>query len=100
MPKLSVVVPHQLSEAEAAARLQNRFHELRAQHGHQVNDFDGQWHENHLRCSFSTMGVSVRAEVKVEPSQVTVDTELPLLAMMFKGVIEQQIRTELSQILA
>jgi hypothetical protein len=100
MPKLSVAVPHSLHEEEVAERLRNRFDELHEEHGHKVNDFDSQWEGNRLRCSFSTLGVNVRAEVTIEPSQVTIDTELPLVAMMFKGAIEKQIRSELGQVLA
>ena len=100
MAKLSVAVPHSLSKEEAAERLQNRFLQLREQHGNHVQDFQGQWEGDRLRCSFSTLGVNVRAAVTVEPSQVTIDTELPMLAMMFKGKIEQEIRSELGQVLA
>ena len=100
MPKLSVAVPHNLSKEEATERLQNRFQQLQEKHGEQVKDFQSEWDGHRLRCSFSTLGVNVRAAVTVEPSQVTIDTELPLLAMMFKGTIEQQIRSELGQVLS
>ncbi len=100
MPKLSVAVPHKLAEEEVVQRLQNRFDELKAEHGHQLQGFEGQWEGNRLSCTFSTLGINVRAEVTIEPSQVTIDTELPLMAMMFKGAIQQQIRNELDQVLA
>jgi putative polyhydroxyalkanoate system protein len=100
MPKLSVAVPHGLSKEEATERLQNRFSQLREKHGDQVHDFQSQWEGDRLQCSFSTLGVKVRAAVTVEPAQVTIDTELPMLAMMFKGSIEQQIRSELGEVLA
>jgi putative polyhydroxyalkanoate system protein len=100
MPKLSVSVPHNLTQQEATQRLQNRLQELQQQHGDRVQGLESQWDENRLKCSFSTMGVNVRAEITVEPSQVTIDTELPMIALMFKGLIEQQIRNELGQALA
>lgn len=100
MPKLSVAVPHALGKEEAAERLQSRFQQLRQQHAHQVQNFQGQWEGDRLQCSFSTLGVNVRAAVTVEPARVTIDTELPLMAMMFKGTIEQQIRSQLGQVLA
>jgi hypothetical protein len=95
-----VAVPHNLTEEEAALRLRSHFDKLQEQHGHQVQGFESEWEEKCLRCRFSTMGVNVKSTVTVEPSQVVIDTELPMIAMMFKGVIEQQIRSELSQALA
>ena len=100
MPKLSMAVPHSLPQEEATQRLRARFDELKEQHGHQLHDFEGEWNGGELKCRFKALGVHISGAVTVEPSQVKVDADLPLLAMMFKGTIEQQIRGELGSALA
>ncbi len=99
MPKILMAIPHNLTEEEAAHRLRTRFVELQEQHGHQLQDFEGEWNGNSLKYRFKAMGVPVGGAVNVEPSRVRVDAELPIIAMMFKGKIEQEIRNELGKVL-
>ena len=46
------------------------------------------------------MGMAVSGTLVVEDAEVTVETELPLAAALFKGLIQQQIREELQRVLA
>ncbi|NUQ65274.1 MAG: polyhydroxyalkanoic acid system family protein [Pirellulales bacterium] len=99
MPKFSMAIPHCLTEEEATQRLRTRFDELRQQHGHNLHEFHGEWNGGSLLYRFKAMGVQVSGAVNVEASQVRVDAELPMFAMMFKGKIEQEIRNELGNVL-
>ena len=53
-----------------------------------------------LEFAFKAMGMAVSGTVKVEESAVRLDAKIPMAAMMFKGMIEQQIRKELDGVLA
>jgi hypothetical protein len=100
MPKLTVTVPHALSEDQAVERLKDRFGDLRCRFGDRVADFEEQWDSNTLSYRFTTHGVKVQGTVAAADSNVTVTAELPLLAMPLKRTIENQIRGELEKILA
>ena len=45
------------------------------------------------------MGMSISGTVAVEPDRVKLDASLPFAAVMFKGMIEQQIRKEIDGLL-
>ena len=100
MPKLTVAVPHALSEDQAVERLKDRFGDLQRRFGDSVSDFEEEWDGNMLRYRFTALGVKVQGTVATADSNVTVTAELPLLAMPLKGTIETQIRGELEKILA
>ncbi len=100
MPKVTVTVPHALSEDQAVKRLKHRFGDLQRRFGDSVSDFEEQWDGNVLSYRFTTLGVKVQGTVAAADSNVTVTAELPLLAMPMKGTIENQIRGELEKILA
>jgi hypothetical protein len=55
---------------------------------------------NTATFEFKAMGFSVKGKVVVEPSEVKVDAQLPMAAALFKGTIEQQLRSELGKMLA
>ena len=50
--------------------------------------------------SFTTHGVTIKGNVAAEPEEVKVDASLPLVAVMFKSRIEEQLRSELGRVLA
>jgi hypothetical protein len=100
MPQISLSVPHQLAPDEALRRLQEKGEFLRETYAGQVTNFQQHWEGNLLSYAFTTMGFNVHGTVAVEPAEVKVITELPWLAMAFKGKIEKDIRTELEKLLA
>lgn len=99
MPKLSLAVPHALSQADAAARLKGLLARLKEKHGDKVSNLTEEWGENWGKFGFSAMGFSVKATATVETSQVKIDGEIPFAAMMFKGKIESEIRETLTRVL-
>ncbi|MBN1910175.1 MAG: polyhydroxyalkanoic acid system family protein [Pirellulales bacterium] len=100
MPKLSVTVPHQLAEEEAVRRLKSESDVVRAAFGDRVSELEEAWEGNTLTFGFRAMGMRVRGQVAVSPSDVQTTAEVPLAAMMFKGAIQQQIETRLGRLLA
>jgi len=100
MPKLSLSIPHNLGAEEAARRLKERFHTVKAEHGGQIKDLHEHWDGQTLRCRFHVFGMQVEGTVAAEASAVVVDAQLPLAATIFKGVIEKRVRDELGSLLA
>lgn len=100
MAKLAVAVPHELTQEEATKRLEEGLKAIKEQHGSQLQHFEEQRDGNTASFQFKAMGFSVSGKVVVEPSEVRVDAQLPMAAALFKGTIEQQLRSELGRMLA
>lgn len=99
MPSLTLAVPHALDQEQATQRLKDRFSQIKEKHAGQVSDLEERWNGDTLDFSFKTLGVQVKGTVTSGPSEVKVQTKLPLAAMMFKGTIEQQLGDELRSLL-
>lgn len=100
MPSLTMAVPHELGEAEAAQRLRGYFAKLKNRYADQVSNLEDTWEGNLLKFAFSTYGMNVQGKLEVSDSSVKVDSTVPFAAMMFKGKIESSVRSELDRILA
>lgn len=100
MPRLTMEASHALGQEEALRRLKEKFTVAKATYQGQFKDLHEEWRENTLSFSFRAAGMKVAGTVTVEASEVKLDTQLPLPAMMFKGMIRQRVREELSRLLA
>jgi len=100
MPKLFITVPHSLGQDDATERLREQFISAKDAYGEHVSNLKAQWDANVLNFRFTTFGATVKGSVTAEPSEVKVHANLPLMAAMFKGTIEQQIRDRLTKLLA
>ncbi|HZZ71874.1 MAG TPA: polyhydroxyalkanoic acid system family protein [Pirellulales bacterium] len=100
MPSMKLAIPHQLSQEEATARLKNFLTKVKEHYASQVSDLQENWTDNALDFGFTTYGFKVSGQLQVEPSEVVVNGQIPFAAMMFKGKIEQSIRSELAKLLA
>ena len=100
MPKLSIVVPHQLTEAEALSRIQGLLADMKRQYATYFTDLQESWSGNEGRFSVKAMGFNVSGTVAVEPSRVEINADLPFAATPFKGRIEQVIREQTERLLA
>ena len=99
MPKLAISVPHALGQEEAIRRLEEAFRSATETYRDQIHELDAQWNGNVMRYRFNAMGIAVSGSTTVEPSEVKVDANLPLMAVMFKGAIEKRLREELGKLL-
>jgi len=100
MPSLQLTFPHQLGQEEAVARLKNLLTRVQEKYQAQVSDLHQAWNGNTLAFSFSTYGFKVAGDVIVDPSEVRLDGQIPMAAMIFKGKIESAIRDQLAKELA
>lgn len=99
MASFQTVVPHQLGLAEARARLESVLPELAAGFGDHVSELVGTWQENELQYGFTAVGMKVSGRIVVEELAARVHCQLPFAAMLFRGRIEQEIRTHLAHAL-
>ena len=100
MPKMSIVVPHQLSQDEAMARIKNLLGEVKADYGDKVTDLHESWSGHRGEFAFKAMGFAVSGALDVKPGEVSLNGSLPLAATPFKSKIESTIRTRATQLLA
>lgn len=100
MPRFNMAVEHKLGQEEAVRRLKERGEFVERAMGEQVGDLKQQWEGNRLSFGFTAMGMRIEGTAQVEESRVELNTQLPLMAMMFKGAIEQRVRKELGDVLA
>ena len=100
MPKLTVGVPHELGQEQAVAKLKSEANQLQQAFSGQYSDYQETWEDHRLAFQFKTFGFNIKGSVEVEPSRVQVDVDLPIAAMMFKGMIEERIREKMIAMLS
>jgi putative polyhydroxyalkanoate system protein len=99
MPSVSVQVAHQLGQAGARAALENFMTANKDEVNQKITDLTQTWNGNILDYAFKTMGMKISGTLDVQPDSVKVVTQLPLAAMLFKGMVEQQMRENLTKLL-
>jgi putative polyhydroxyalkanoate system protein len=100
MPRIKMETEHSLGKEEAARRLKEKFGDVQEKYGSQVNNLKEKWVGHTFSFDFSTMGMAVRGGVEVCEKLVKLDVEIPLVAMIFKGTIENRIREEFGSLLS
>jgi hypothetical protein len=94
MPKINVVVHHDLPENVAAERIRSMIPTLKQQFSGMVTDLNETWTGKKGQFSFKVKGMDVNGEIEVKENKVIVDGEIPLLALPFKGRIEDTIKEQ------
>ena len=89
-------IPHNLGR-EAAS---NRLREQLPRFEDKVSDLEQQWQDHTVTFKFKAAGFPVSGTMAVEDAATNVDVNVPLAALLFKGMIEEGLRRELTTILA
>lgn len=100
MPNINVSVSYQIPQDEALTRIQTRIAQVKTQYGDKVSNLKENWSGYVGTFSGSARGFSVSGSLVVNPSVVTVEVGLPLVAFIYKGQIEEAIRSDLTTLLA
>ncbi len=100
MPKMSVRVPHQLTQEEAAARIKNLIGELKQKFENRIQNLQEAWNGNRGDFSFETMGFTLSGTFKVQASEIQMDGTLPIAALPFRGRIESAILEKAKELLS
>jgi putative polyhydroxyalkanoate system protein len=99
VPKIHFEIPHPLSAADAKEKLQRFVESLRARFQDNVSELEQSWNGDSLGFGFKTFGIKIAGTIEVADKLITVDGDLPLTAMMFKGKIESEMRQQLERLL-
>ena len=93
MPRLSMQIPHTLGREEAMRRIKEQLSKARDQ----ITDLQEQCQDHTLTFNFQALSFKIGGAVAVDDTVAKIDIDLPLAAMMIKGVIEQRVRQELGR---
>ncbi len=88
MPSIDIKQPHQLSLAEARAKVDHVAGRMREKF-----DMESRWDGDTLRFSRS----GVKGAIAVGPGLVEVHAELGMMLSPLKGMVEQEIRRKLAE---
>ena len=98
MPIVTVSVPHSHDPADVKTRAEPHIEKM-------VDDFEGhdlemEWTDNKGEFSFKSMAFTINGEVEIDTEQITVNVDLPIMAMIFKDKVEKAINKNLSRAVA
>jgi antitoxin component of RelBE/YafQ-DinJ toxin-antitoxin module len=100
MPKFNVIVEHQMGRDPAIERLQSFSEDLKQQYSRDVSEVNETWHEDGtLVFSITAMGMTINGIMNTTHDQVAVNGNLPFAALPFRGMIQNQIESELKRLL-
>jgi hypothetical protein len=100
MPKLKIIVPHQLTQEEALRRTRGLLDEVKKQFADKISNVCEEWEGNNCKFSFSAMGLPTSGTLTVKPSEVELSGNLPLAAALLRTKIESTIRERAEKLLA
>jgi hypothetical protein len=100
MPSFSTQVSHPHDQQTAVSKLKGLMDGMRERYKDVASDIQGLWVGNVLNFSLKVMGMTISGKVTVEDRQALVEGKLPLAASMFRGRIEDSIKTEMERELA
>ena len=89
MPRISVTLPHQLPTEEVAEKIRPALEDT-------VDDFEGrelqiEWHDDKADFSFKSLAFTIKGEVTVDESEVSVHIDLPFAAMIYKDKVKKGV---------
>ena len=99
MPEFKTEVPHGLGREQAVLRLKEFVQQVKVQFEDQVDGAHGIWAGNVLDFSLKAAGISITGRLTVEDTRAHVAGRLPIIAIPFRGVIEQRIAQQLESAL-
>src|SRR5436305_12417853 len=76
---ITVTVPHKLSQEEAKRRIVSGIADARAKFPGVVKGVEESWTGNQLAFSLSSMGQRITGRLDVEPQNVRLEVDLPLI---------------------
>ena len=100
MAPLTIIIPHQLSKADAKQRIESHFTELLGQYGSSLDHLEHRWTDDTLNFQAGVMGMSVSGKLQVEEQQVRVEIVLPWVLATLGRSLSQSIEQEGRKLLA
>ena len=95
---MNISFPHGTTKALALEQLKAGSSRLVAQFGSGVSDLHQEWQENRLTISFKAQGLAIKGSLAVGEEQVSVEVDLPLMARMFEGRVQEEVLRAMQEI--
>jgi hypothetical protein len=91
---ISLSLPHDLGEEEVKRRLASGIADLRTKHPTYLRGAQETWNGNTMEFRASALGQTMTGRVQVEPKQVHIHVDLPLVLAMLASKLLPQIEAE------
>lgn len=89
--KISVSIPHSLTQEEAKSRLVKGIEQAKSGVASNFGQVQDTWNGNHLDFRLTAMGQDVTGNVEVEPSSVRVEIDVPWVIAMLVEKLRPEI---------
>ncbi len=100
MKPLEVRVPHGLEKPEVRRRLDAAVERARRDYADKVSSLEARWEtEDHLVVDVVVLGMEIHGDIEVEPAQLVVRLELPVMLTMFTGQVRSGIEERIGGLL-
>jgi putative polyhydroxyalkanoate system protein len=99
MAPLTIVIPHQLTKAEARQRIESHFTQLLGQYGSSLDHLEHHWNGDALDFQAGVMGMTITGKLQVEDQAVRVEIVLPWVLTTMSKSISQTIDQEARKLL-
>lgn len=101
MPRISKSFPHSLGKDEAVRRLRERISSEKINKSNVATVTKEVWIDPYnLDFSMSVLNYRIDGSLKIEDTEVILDLNLPMGAVLFKGMIESQIGQQMELMLS
>lgn len=100
MPKMDIIIQHQLSKGEALKRIKTLLGETKSRFADKFNSLNERWEDNECDFSFYAMGFSVSGKISVDSPEIKIQGKIPFAAIPFRGKIESAIKEQAEKLLA
>jgi hypothetical protein len=91
---ITVTLPHDLGEEEVKRRLAHGIADARSKYPNYLQNARETWNGNTMEFAASAMGQTVTGRVQVEPRQVHIHVDLPMLLAVVAGKFLPRIEEE------
>jgi len=99
MPKIKVEIEHSISMEQAVTRIKGLLSKLKNDYQDMISELTENWTGNGSDFSFKVMGMKVKGNLVITPTLVSLNGDLPFVAIPFKKTIEDKIREETIKLL-
>jgi putative polyhydroxyalkanoate system protein len=94
MAPLTIVIPHQLSKAEARQRIEAHFTELLGQYSSSLDHIEHHWTGDTLDFQAGVMGMTISGKLQIEDQDVRIEIVLPWVLATMSRTLSQTIEQE------
>jgi putative polyhydroxyalkanoate system protein len=94
MAPLTIIIPHQLSKAEARQRIESHFTQLMGQYGPSLDHVEHHWKGDALDFQAGVMSMTISGKVQIEDQAVRVEIVLPWVLTTMSRSLTQTIEQE------